>query len=777
MNQLLKKIIPTLGIQGKLTLIFILLSTLPIILVSIITVNQQIEFKREENLRDMESDIKGLRERTTLFLTRIESEILLVMKSTELNKVLRNLETGKGIESDLRENVEKEFLNIISGNQFYLKGSLLNKRGKEILSVINVGDSASIIPKEELSKTPKNYYAHVVSEMNPGEIYLSPSEISFKQDKLFIPVIDFILPIHNQNAKVSAIVTVNIRAEKLFELLVPLHNVSSKKIFIVNGEGFYIFHSERKNDWKMLFTNRFDENIFHDYSTDLAEKILKEKKNTTLYHQDRIIQYSPIFSGSKAVTDKYFIVEDVAAEMVMLSINKLKTTLLVVVLIVAIISMLIGYLTTRRFLKPIKQLIKGTQIIRSGNLDYKLEITTQDEIRDLISNFNQLVLEWKNKQLLEKEIRKSEKLISSLTQTATDAILVVDLNGKIIVWNSSATRIFGFTKDEVIGKDVFLLIVPEKEREIARQRLVEFLNYDSEVNSGTTIEAYALRKDGTEFPAELSISSVILDETLYATGIIRDITQRKKMVNDLIEAKDKAEVADRLKSEFLNQMSHEIRTPLNGLLNFSDFIRDELQEGENLTEDIDKYFTAVRESGARIIRTVELILLMSEIQTGSYENKPQKTNIYKDVLVPLNSKYNTDAYNKNLEFSVINKSEFPISNVDPGSIMHVFSHLIENAIKFTEKGKVTVLVENNHMNSLVVSVEDTGIGIAEEYMPKMFNLFSQEEHGNSRSYDGNGLGLALVKKLCEMNRVTLQVTSAKGLGTTFRLKFPNENLL
>ena len=771
-----RKIIPHVGIQGKLTLIFILLSTVPIILVSIFMVNQQIEFKREENIRDMESDIKGLRERTTLFLTRIESEILLVMKSTELNKVLRNLETGKNIEPELRKNVEKEFLNIISGNQFYLKGSLLSKRGKEILSVINVGDSASLIPREELSKTPKNYYAHVVSEMNPGEIYLSPSEISIKQNKLFIPVIDFILPIHNQNAKVSAIVTVNIRVEKLFELLVPLHNVSSKKIFIVNGEGFYIFHSERKNDWKMLFTNRFDENIFHDYSTDLAEKILKEKKNTTLYHQDRIIQYSPIFSGSKAVTDKYFIVEDVAAEMVMLSINELKTTLLVLVLIVAIISLLIGYLTTRRFLKPIKQLIKGTQIIRSGNLDYKLEITTQDEIRDLISNFNQLVLEWKNKQLLEKEIRKSEKLISSLTQTATDAILVVDLNGKIIVWNSSASRIFGFTKDEVIGKDVFLLIVPEKGREIARQRLVEFLNYDSEVNSGTTIEANALRKDGTEFPAELSISSVILDETLYATGIIRDITQRKKMVNDLIEAKDKAEVADRLKSEFLNQMSHEIRTPLNGLLNFSDFIRDELQEGENLTEDIDKYFTAVRESGARIIRTVELILLMSEIQTGSYKNRLQKTNIYEDVLVPLNSKYNTDAYNKNLEFSVINKSDFPFSNVDPDSIMHVFSHLIENAIKFTKKGKVTVLVENNQMKSLVATVEDTGVGIAEEYMPKMFNLFSQEEQGNTRSYDGNGLGLALVKKLCEMNSVSLQVTSTKGSGTTFRLKFPNGDL-
>ncbi len=772
MKEWVGKIISTLGIQGKLTLIFILLSTVPIILVSIYTVNQQIEFKREENIRDMESDIKGLKERTTLFLTRVESEILLVMKSTELNKMLTSLENKKNIDALLQQNVEKEFINIISGNKFYLKGSLLNKRGKEILSVINDGDFASIIPREKLSKTPKNYYAHIVNEMNPGEIYLSPSEIKAPGNNFFIPVIDFILPIYNRNNQVSAIVTLNIRVENLFELLVPLHSVSAKKIFIVNGEGFYIFHSERKNNWNMLFTNRFDENIFRDYSNEIAEKILREKKNTTLYHQDRIIQYSPIFSGSKAVTDKYFIVEDVSAEIVMLSINKLKLILFVLVLIVSLVSLLVGYLTTRRFLKPIKQLIKGTQVIRSGNLDYKLEITTKDEIRDLIINFNQLVLEWKNKQLLEIEVRKSEKLISSLTQTATDAILVVDINGKIIVWNTSATRIFGFSRDEAFGETVFSLIVPEEERAIAKDKLTEFLKTNSDNNLGTTIEANALRKDGTLFPAELSISSVLLEDTLYATGIIRDITQRKRMVSDLIVAKDKAEVADRLKSEFLNQMSHEIRTPLNGLVNFSDFIREELQEREQLTNDIDQYFNSVHLSGERIIRTVELILMMSQIQTGSYENQPKMTDVYNEVLVPLSRQYRSSADKKKLEFSVINKSDNPFSNVDSYSVSQVFSHLIDNAIKFTNNGKVTILLENNETNNVVVSVEDTGIGISEAYLPNLFNPFSQELHGNTRAYDGNGLGLALVKKLCDMNSISLKVNSVKDSGTNFKLLFP-----
>jgi len=771
MNHLLKKIIPPLGIQGKLTLIFILLSTLPIILVSIFTVNQQIEYKREENIRDMESDIKGLKERTTLFLTRIESEILLVMKSTELKKMLTNLENKKEVEEQLQQNVEKEFLNIISGNSFYLNVTLLNKSGKEILSVTNDGKQASVTPREKLSRTPKNYYAHIVSEMNHGEIYLSPSEIRDPATNVFVPVIDFVLPVYNQIKEVSAIVAVNIRVENLFELLVPLYGVSSKKIFIVNGEGYYIFHSERKNNWNMLFTNRFDENIFRDYSNEIAEKILKEKTSTTLYHQGRIIQYSPIFSGSRAVTDKYFIVEDVAAENVLSSMDKLKLLLIVSVLIVAIVSLLIGYLTTRQFLKPIKQLIKGTQIIRSGNLDYKLEITTRDELQDLINNFNQLVLEWKNKQLLEKEVRKSEKLITSLTQTATDAILEVDSSGKIIVWNDAASRIFGFSKNEALGKSVFALIVPESERRNAIEQLALFLKEGSDVNSGTTIEVNALRKDGVEFSAELSFSSVLLDDELYATGIIRDITQRKKMVNDLIEAKEKAEIADRLKSEFLNQMSHEIRTPLNALLNFSDYIHDDLKDRNQLTDDINENFLEVQESGARIIRTVELILLMSQIQTGSYENKPEQTNIYNEILKPLSEKYHPLANEKNLQFNLINKSEAPFSKVDPYSITQIFSHLIDNAIKFTNKGSVAIIIENNEMKQLVAAVEDTGIGISEEYLPKLFNPFSQEQQGLTRAYDGNGLGLALVKKLCEMNDISIEVTSVKGKGTCFKLIF------
>ena len=128
MKNFLKKIFSVLGIQGKLTLIIILLSTLPIILVSIFTVNQEIKYKQVENIRDIKTDVKGLSERTVLFLTRIESEIMLVMKSTETKKILDDLDHNETIQKQTKEKVEKEFVNILTDNDYYLKINLLNKQ-------------------------------------------------------------------------------------------------------------------------------------------------------------------------------------------------------------------------------------------------------------------------------------------------------------------------------------------------------------------------------------------------------------------------------------------------------------------------------------------------------------------------------------------------------------------------------------------------------------------------------------------------------------------------
>ncbi|MDZ7765732.1 MAG: HAMP domain-containing sensor histidine kinase [Melioribacteraceae bacterium] len=224
-----------------------------------------------------------------------------------------------------------------------------------------------------------------------------------------------------------------------------------------------------------------------------------------------------------------------------------------------------------------------------------------------------------------------------------------------------------------------------------------------------------------------------------------------------------------MKSEFLAQMSHEIRTPLNTLINSSQFVREELTEERY--EDQEEIFKIIQLSGGRIIRTVESLLSMSELQTGTYEPTVNQLNLVEDILEDLVKEYKLPAEEKNLELSLNVKTSAPTVDVDSYSVTEIFSHLIDNAIKYTNKGRVDVNVYDEN-NSIKVEVKDTGKGIREEFLPHLFESFRQEQQGYTRKYEGNGLGLALVNKFCEINKLKIDVESTVGKGTVFTVTFP-----
>jgi signal transduction histidine kinase len=182
-------------------------------------------------------------------------------------------------------------------------------------------------------------------------------------------------------------------------------------------------------------------------------------------------------------------------------------------------------------------------------------------------------------------------------------------------------------------------------------------------------------------------------------------------------------------------------------------------------------FKSIDHAGRRIIRTIELILNMSEIQKGTYEPEFRKIDLVSEILSPLFEEYKRAAKNKNLDFvDSFSDCDFPLL-IDYYSTSQIFANLIDNAIKYTESGKVEIKARVNEKNMPVVSVEDTGIGIAEEFLPTLFTPFTQEEQGYARTFDGNGLGLSLVKNYCELNNAKIEVESEKGKGTKFIVTF------
>ncbi|MDR3625424.1 MAG: HAMP domain-containing sensor histidine kinase, partial [Ignavibacteriaceae bacterium] len=233
------------------------------------------------------------------------------------------------------------------------------------------------------------------------------------------------------------------------------------------------------------------------------------------------------------------------------------------------------------------------------------------------------------------------------------------------------------------------------------------------------------------------------------------------------------EESDKLKTEFLAQISHEIRTPLNSIMSFVDLLGMELQE--KLTDDISEMLNSIGSAGKRLIRTVELILNMSSIQTGKYDAVFRNIDI-RTMIKGLSNEFTSVAAYKKLDINY----ELDINSThifcDEYSVLHMLQNLINNAVKYTEKGEVKIKLYKNEESKTCIDVKDTGIGISEEYFPNLFKPFTQEYTGYSRKYEGNGLGLALTKKYAEINKTEIRVISKKGAGTTFTLIFDEEAL-
>lgn len=248
------------------------------------------------------------------------------------------------------------------------------------------------------------------------------------------------------------------------------------------------------------------------------------------------------------------------------------------------------------------------------------------------------------------------------------------------------------------------------------------------------------------------------------------ISKLRKFNEELKQAKEKAESSDRLKTEFLSIISHEIRTPINAILGNIYLIKEELIN--NLTEDIITNFDEIDIGSKRLIRTVDLIIILSELQTGNYQKNEREIDPV-GLLNDLIKEYNELIRYKKLNASLHQDQDEYTIRSDEYIVKQIFSNLLDNAVKYTENGTIEINFTRNEDKNICVTFKDTGVGISKDFLPNMFDPFSQEEKGYTRRFEGNGLGLALVKLGCDLYNIDILVESEKYKGSSFTLVFSN----
>lgn len=251
-------------------------------------------------------------------------------------------------------------------------------------------------------------------------------------------------------------------------------------------------------------------------------------------------------------------------------------------------------------------------------------------------------------------------------------------------------------------------------------------------------------------------------------GAFQDITERKQVERELIAAKERAELSDKLKDAFIANISHEIRTPLNIILGFSDLLAS-VYAGE-ATADVQQYFESIQSGSERLMRTVDHVLNYSRLQVGEYPMKVVRVNLLA-IVEKLIREMKPIAREKMLSLNFINECDASVIEGDEFCITQTLANLMDNAIKYTPKGTVTIHLHTCDQDSVAIDVSDTGIGISEEYLQQLFHPYSQEDIGYSRMFEGIGLGLALVKKYIDLHHGTINVQSRKGIGTKFSIRW------
>ncbi len=358
-----------------------------------------------------------------------------------------------------------------------------------------------------------------------------------------------------------------------------------------------------------------------------------------------------------------------------------------------------------------------------------------------------------------------------IIDSAPDSILFVNSDGLIKFVNKRVETNFGYTKKELINQKIELLI-PNRFRVQHSSHRNNYIENPKSRAMGTATDLYGLRKNGEEFPVDVSISPLYTNNgDLLVIAAIRDITDKKAIFEELIKAKEKAEESNRLKSAFLATISHELKTPLNHILGFSGMISE-------ITDDksIKEFSGFIHESCVNLINIIEDIFQLALVEKSEITIRESETGI-SDLFIELKNELqetlSESGKSKVIELKYKSGSSIATTRIvtDKSKVRQVMSHLIKNAVKFTNKGTIELVISLNQ-GILSFMIKDTGIGIPKEKQQIIFEFFRQGNDVYTREHGGIGIGLTISQKIVKAMNGEITVESEPGQGSVFTFMLP-----
>jgi PAS domain S-box-containing protein len=636
------------------------------------------------------------------------------------------------------------------------------KRHKDFTNILVIDRSgvvvaAAIMPPANTNLKDRRYFKNALATGNlaTGEYIISKS--------LHTPIFNFAYPYRTPSGVIAGVIVLSYNLETYDRVLNLMALHRSINFMLLDHNGIIMHRTRKSKQW-----------VGSPYSDAGLQQMLagpdtQSYRGVTILGKDSFITCRKIRLKEESKPYMYVRIAMPAAE-ALAENTRTMTWNLTFLLIGTTIAFVLAWLAGNRFIiRPIERLKDAVRDHANGERQVKFdEAQVSKELIHLARSFEDLIIKLNER---EQHLRENVDQLHSITNSTRDAILMMDASGAVTFWNPAATLIFGYQTDEALGRNLHALLVPERYLADHHAALPEFVRSGQGEFIGKTVELAARRKDGSEITVALSLSSVQLHGIWHGVGILRDITAEKLQQHELDEARKTAETASLAKGQFLANMSHEIRTPLNGVIGMSQLLRY-----TTLCSEQEEYLGYLEQSANNLLALLNDILDLSKIEAGKMELEQTVFNL-KNCLDTTVATLQFILLQKHLRLEISLPDDLPELLIgDPLRFRQILLNLLGNAVKFTSSGTVgiTVSILNRHDATidLLIEVSDTGIGMTQETIGRIFNIFEQSDNSNTRKFGGSGLGLAICLRLTALMGGCIRVESIPDQGSSFFVELP-----
>ncbi|MFM2486939.1 CHASE domain-containing protein [Celerinatantimonas yamalensis] len=612
-----------------------------------------------------------------------------------------------------------------------------NHGWQEAVKVQRMGESLEVLPKELLQPKGNEPYIAKTLQVKTGKVYVSDMNLNREFGKVANPdqpVWRFSTPLFHANGSPFGIIIINVSADRLLTTLsdnIPQENT----LYVTNSNGDFLLHPNP------LKTFTFEHGHSYRWKDEFTPAALWP--NLSLFN----LNHFQSQQGDVLVKQGHFLLREHSPKSA-LQIYSVRSLFSVIKKIGLQIGMVI--------------LLLLMLVVVSITIQYWAWLTAIKRQREI----------WHSQ--LEAQRTKDMVRFKVLLETSPDATLITDEAGTIQIVNKQAEHMFGYDRSDLEGQPIHKLL-PGRFRQAHKDHVKAYMQQPQSRLLGSNKELFGLNVDGNQFPVEINLNAVRLDEQLLVYASVRDISTRLAMENQLRSALREAEQATESKSVFLANTSHEIRTPLNAVIGLT-----YLLDKEPLTEGQHQLVDKIQISGKSLLGIINDVLDLSKIEANemALEEKPVEL---KELIEEVAGIFDIQAEAKNLEFHLNIDPNLPSWVIsDSVRLRQILVNLLSNALKFTHSGEISIGAElqpheqplsDNHIG-IRFKVKDTGIGIPIKSQKQLFQPFMQADTSTTRRFGGTGLGLSIVRKLVDLMGGSLGMESAEGAGSTFWVNLP-----